>query len=387
LTGALAEIQTSSDPVTIPVSPQVNRTALWEQVGQDILSGFNNMYNLHILREPEDKPYPLKGWFFGWAADPCNSGFPGCDAIFAARSPRLEGPWEVYAGDRDGEAVWDKAMDPTTWKPVVCGSDRFFDSWHNGDPSVVKVEKTYYMAYSATGKNLDGIHFGQKGDSDGDIITVAGATSQDGLHWSRMEAPILVKAESIGAPPVALDQYAHRSGNYHRPSLMIEDGVFRVWFDGFDWGSPISTLYAENSGDFRTPKDWRILRDTDQPVIREWPNPDVVKVEDVYFSFADPGLYAERFGPGWPARQIAEAVSLDRLHWIVLGYIEPDKDVQANHVPEAFVWMESGKTWLTVNYGAQIKGDYRYDRIRMKKRKVGAPELNRYRSLLATPAP
>jgi hypothetical protein len=163
---------------------------------------------------------------------------------------------------------------------------------------------------------------------------------------------------------------------------MWEAGVFRLWLDGFEYGSPISMLYAENRGDFRDPEDWTIVRGLDRPLIREWPNPDVVKVKDVYFCFSDPGYYGELYGEGWVRRQTASAVSLNGLDWVVLGHIRPDADVQANHVPEGFVLEEEGRTWLYVNYGAQTRGDYRYERIRMKRREVTEAELERYRRLL-----
>ena len=56
--------------------------------------------------------------------------------------------WEIYMGERG----WDAGMKPETWAPVLTASDRYYDAWHNGDPSVVLRNGKYYMAYSATSK-------------------------------------------------------------------------------------------------------------------------------------------------------------------------------------------------------------------------------------------
>lgn len=74
---------------------------------------------------------------------------------------------------------------------------------------------------------------------------------------------------------------------------------------------------------------------------------------------------------GWPGRQIAQAVSRDGRHWAKLGFIPPDADTPACHVPEAFVRQDNGKPVLYVFYACQIGGEpynFRYDRIRAMKR-------------------
>ena len=78
-------------------------------------------------------------------------------------------------------------------------------------------------------------------------------------------------------------------------------------------------------------------------------------------------------------RKIAEAVSRDGLEWKILGYVDPDPDSAATHVPEAFVWREGKTTWMYVFYACQIGGEpynWRYDRIRYMRRKLpSTPEL------------
>ncbi|MBM3493646.1 MAG: hypothetical protein FJX72_04885, partial [Armatimonadetes bacterium] len=136
------------------VARSADRTGLWKRNGRDLLRGFGNMYNLHVLDTPE-RPYRYRGWFFGWAVKDCNRhipGYEGCDAIFAARARSLDGPWEVYCGD----GKWDATMNAALWRPTFAPQREAFDSWHNGDPTVVRVGKRYYMAYSSVGHNKDG---------------------------------------------------------------------------------------------------------------------------------------------------------------------------------------------------------------------------------------
>ncbi|MBP8131978.1 MAG: hypothetical protein KA184_20555 [Candidatus Hydrogenedentes bacterium] len=368
----------TSDPALF--GRYADRTALWQPVGENLLYGFRNMYNLHTLETPEDAAYPFKGWFFGWILEDCNPGYPGCDTICAARAANLAGPWEVYAGEADGAPYWDAAMNPSTWVPVVTGGDRYYNNWHNGDPSVVRVGDTFYLAYSATGFNLDGIPYGQPGDTDSDISCIMGAASADGLHWRLSDAPILVDKANIGQAPAEPGGYQHPTGLYHRPSLLHEDGRFRLWFDSSVHGKPCMMLYAENTGDFMNPADWRILRGMDNPCIYEFPNPDVVRAGNVYFAYADPGGHP---GDEWTRRKTTEAASTNGLDWVMLGYMNADADVQANHVPEALVRVEDGKTWIYLAYAGQRMSDFRYECIRMKRREVTRAEWSRIEALCA----
>jgi hypothetical protein len=75
---------------------------------------------------------------------------------------------------------------------------------------------------------------------------------------------------------------------------------------------------------------------------------------------------------------VCEAVSDDGLNWRVVGYIAPDPDAAACHVPQALVAHHDGVPWLHVFYSTQRGGtetfgvyDFRYDRIRCVRRKLG----------------
>lgn len=348
-----------------------NCSALWQKNYKNILSGFGNMYNFHVLHEP-DAEYPFKAWFFGWAVEDCNRNIPdfkGCDAIFMARSKKLEGPWEVYSGDN----TWDITCNPKLWKPLFSTSGTYFDEWHNGDPSVIKVGNKYYMAYSATGHDKDRIPADTPNDTDGDFYCVMGAVSDDGIHWKRSEKPILEYVGELGSKDKAGDVTLW--GTYHRPSIMYEDGKFKIWFD---YWTPRGTAmgYAENHGDFMKSEDWKLIRIGENPCLWEFPNPDVVKVKNIYYAYADPGGYEHH---GWKGRKITEAISKDGVHWQITGYIDPDPDTPATHVPEAIVINEKGKDMIYLFYSCQIGGDpdynFRYNRIRFMCREVSESEM------------
>ncbi len=371
LTGGLVATGGSASPPDRAYGRFINRTDLWQQ-GSDVLTGFWNMYQFHVLYDPTEPVYPFMAWFFGWSVEDCNrhlKGFTGCDAIFAARSRTIEGPWEVYCG----EGKWDLSQNPRLWRPIFSPRDLPYDQWHNGDPSVVKVGRRFYMAYSATGHNKDGKPFGDPDDRDGSLACIMGAVSEDGINWKRSDNPILFNPADQGAPTVAGGD-AHLWGSYHRPSLLFEDGTFRLWFDYWtDRG--VAMGYAENRGDFLNPDDWKVVRSGPNPCLWEFPNPDVVRVGALFYAFGDPSGYADH---PWIGRKIVEAVSLNGLDWSVLGYCDPDPDTPATHVPEAFPWSEGGETWLYLFYSCQRGGDpydYRYHTIRFKRRKIDLQEI------------
>lgn len=381
LTAACAQVAlTGPTPHISPVVGRfVNRTSLWERSGRNVLSGFRNLYNFRVLHEP-GAAFPYKAWFFGWAVEDCNRNIPentGCDAIFHARAKSLYGSWEVYAG-KNG---WDATQTPSRWVPVVTAQRLYYDEWHNGDPSVVKVGRRYYMAYSSTGNNKDGIPYGQLGDKDGSILCIMGAVSEDGIHWRKSKAPLLLNPSDVGAPTVP-EGDSHPYGSYQRPSLLYVKGRFCLWFDY--WVPPpggVSMGYAENRGDFQDPAQWKIIRAGKQPCLKDYPNPNVAPVGGLFYAYADPSGYDLH---PWKGRKIAEAVSLTGKDWVILGYVEPDADAPAIHVPESFLQREGGVTWMYLFYACQIGGepyDYRYDRIRCMRRRIKEAEIRSMRSL------
>ena len=186
------------------------RTGLWTD-GKIVLEGFHNMYNPHIVREPGED-HPFKIWFFGWAAEDCNPGYPGCDAIYHARAKDLN-HWEVFAGRRG----WDSSMNPRMWVPVLTARDLFYDQWHNGDPSVVHLDGRYHMVYTSTGWNKGGKAL----QEEWHLSCIMGAVSDDGVNWERSDEPLLIWGPEVGKKNYAsYPGPGEYYGSYARPSLM-----------------------------------------------------------------------------------------------------------------------------------------------------------------------
>jgi len=335
----------------------------WQRDQRDLLTNFDNMYNPCVVETTGE--YRFKMWFFGWAEDHTNSKIPGCDAIFHARSKDLLA-WEVYCGgDR-----WDAAMDPARWVPVLHASEQWYESWHVGDPSVVLHAGRYYMAYSATSKHFEKT----EGFPATMVQCIMGAESLDGITWTKSSQPLLIRAEDTDNPP----PQPGRIGDFHRPSLHRDGDRWKLWFDYWLPGSGVCMGYAENHGEFMDSARFEFHHDLKQPLLKNWPNPSVVRISDRYHCFADPSGYPLVAGESrWKSRQLREAISPDGMNWEVLDYIDPDDDADACHVPQAVVLTSEGTQWLYLFYATQVgtkKNDgvyhYQYDRIRAMRREL-----------------
>lgn len=338
----------------------------WTRSQKDLIHGFRNMYQPCVLEVP-DTAYPYRMWFFGWAVEDTNPDISGCDAIYHARSKDLQ-VWEIYMGERG----WDAGMKPETWVPVLTASDRYYDAWHNGDPSVVLRNGKYYMAYSATSKP----YFKKSRDHlDGMLLCIMGAVSRDGIHWTKTEHPLMIEEEAVQQAA----SVSEHSCDFHRPSLMWDKGEWRLWFDYWSPPHGLCMGCAENPGVFDQPGGFQVVHDLrNAPLIKNWPNPDVVKVRGRYYAFADPGGYpptvkGDVSSRAWSSRQLCEAVSSDGVHWQTIGYISPDADAPACHVPQTLMTTSKGEPRLYVFYAVQCGGgppyDYRYRAIRAMYRK------------------
>jgi hypothetical protein len=342
-------------------------SAAWERSPVPLLTNFENMYQPCVVEVGGQWPYQM--WFFGWAAAPCNAPLPGCDAIFCARSKDLL-HWEVYAGgDR-----WDGTMNPRRWDAVIHASERWYDNWHNGDPSVVRQGRTFYMAYSATSRDFSSV----PGYPANMVQCVMGATSEDGVHWRKTEVPLLIRAGDTEQPK----SEPGRVGDFHRPCLRREAGTWRLWFDYWHRKHGVCMGYAENKQDFARAGGFQIRHELDQPLLENWPNPEVVKIGKRYHAFGDPGGWPvdpslPPMARGWRTRQLREAVSDDGIHWTRLDFIPPDTDAEACHVPQTLVTRQGGREWLYLFYSTQVglhRGDgayhFEYDRIRAMRRPI-----------------
>lgn len=146
-----------------------------------------------------------------------------------------------------------------------------------------------------------------------------------------------------------------------------------MWFDYISrWdsasgGNNMSMGYAENRGDPMNPDDWTVIQKDDQPAITEFANPCVKKINGVYYAYADPnatlhGAENDRLSSGpWTMRQLVEAQSSDGINWTVTGFIVPDEDCQACHVPT--LYYEDGILYLFYASQKGNRADPLFDRL------------------------
>ena len=365
----------------------VNETSQWQN-RTTLLKNFLNLYHADVIHEA-GRPYPYSMWFFGWSVggnDPqdastyriCNPGYLGCDSIFYARSADGDS-WQVYSGnDASGNP---RFLDDTTasnvssWVPVISSGTTLTDQFHSGDPSVVSVNGTYYMVYTASG-------------ASGEHANIYGAVSTDGFTWTKSPAPMLVySAENSSPDPVNF-------GNYARPTLLYENGTFKMWFDYWTtaWGTSMG--YAEFVS--QTPSRNSFLNGTftpiragNNPVITDWTNPDVIRVGNTYYSFAvavEPHLTprgshtSDPNGAMWQGQYIVEATSPDGINWNVVGYIDSDSDCGATSLPRAYVVGNTMYLTYACQRGGTPQYDFRFKEIRRMSRPITS-------SVFPAPAP
>ncbi len=341
-------------------------TAAFEPGGL-VLDSFRNCYHGVIRPWPQDRDWPLRQWFFGWAATDTNAGHAGCDAVFLARGRDL-GTWQVHTSDG-----WDAHRRPDTWAPVLTPTGAHpWDQWHNGDPSVVIRDGLCHMAYSATGFNLDGLAPGHPDDADGDLAAVAGATSVDGITWERNQSPLVISELDLGRSAmrydgIGPDQRSPR-GYFARPALLLDGDRWRLWFDlsyeGWRWDQPCVGYAEAPVNDFATPGAFAIHHlPPENPVRLPFWNPEVIAVDEVLLAFGDPLI---RPAGGWEGRALAMAVSVDGVAWTVVGQLHPERP-RVTHVPTAHLEGTGADRRLVLLYATQRGGDpydYRYDAIR-----------------------
>ena len=342
----------------------------WERFERPAFEGFMHAYNPSIVEVP-DREYPYRMWFFGWITDIGNTDVAGMDAIYFARGKDLD-TWEVYC--KDGS--WDSEKNNSEWASVLYSStdeeNDYYDTFHSGDPSVVYRNGTYYMAYSATSKAFTDpdspepieppffSNLAIEGYPSRMIQCVMGATSVDGIHWEKTKKPLLIAAVDNKYPP---DPCPDRIGDFHRPSLMWDESGEKwiLYFDYYNAKVPgCNTGRSENTGDFSTGK-FEFAHSLENPLIINWPNPEVVKIGTCYFSFADPPGYTGSRAPegrkvdqGWQSRQLRMAKSNDGFSWEKEDYIRPDSGIDACQIPQAIITKTDDKWYLYLFYATQV---------------------------------
>lgn len=333
--------------------PQKRRTHIDGKFHNPILffqtSGLN-LYNPNVIKVP-DKQYPFRMYFFGWAKEPCNTHLPyhpehnlnpkkhenWCDSIFLARAQTITGPWQVMEDKGFGHNL----QNPERWKPILYsnGRDKVWDYHHTGDPSVVYINGIYFMAYSATGHDIDGYGELNGADTDGDFAAVAGAYSQDGINWVKLDQPLLVSEKEAGFKSAKAPLAERTNVNFHRPTMMYDEGKFKLWFDYWIEGFP-AMGYAELSGSptvsLFSSSQWTIKQGNTKPAIRNWINPTVIKTPEGYFSYSDALLGLSGDTTPWHSRRLHEAYSPDGITWTITGHL-PHIPNCLGHAPESIL--------------------------------------------------
>jgi hypothetical protein len=127
------------------------------------------------------------------------------DHILYAEASSLDGPWHAHGSTTPNS--YDDVFGPTG----VVGD---FDGAHTCDPSVVRVDGTYYMFYGGLGK--DG--------TPNNTTRIGVAQSPDGFGWTRPNSgkPIIDPAQSLAGKP-----NTYGAG---QPSAFFKDGQFYLAF-------------------------------------------------------------------------------------------------------------------------------------------------------------
>ena len=322
-----------------------------------ILYGFYNLYNCEVVKV-EDKEYPYRMFIFGETHK--ESEYLGYDSIYHARGKDLNN-WEVYSGN----GTWDSTMDPTKWVPVMVRDDKSYDSIHNGDPTVVYKDGVYHMAFSSVGfDNRDGITY--------IINCVMGAVSKDGINWTKTNEPILIWDKEYIEGWDAREPKPPSVGGYHRPSLTWdeEEDKWKIWFDYYLPGTFLSMGYAVNNGEFMEPSHWQVLHAGENPQLKNWPNPEVVKINGRYYAFSDCTDFGAQLGPQ-NDRQIVMAYSTNGYDWKVIGRMLPEDKKYGTHLPQTFVEEVDGELVLHIFYSMVIEEDLpRYSKANFMSVKV-----------------
>jgi predicted GH43/DUF377 family glycosyl hydrolase len=162
------------------------------------------------------------------------------------------GIWKMWYGGqgKDGHdrILYAESKDGRQWeRKGVALEDNTAN--HINDPSIVKVGDSYFMYFTRAEKFvIDRIHV---------------ATSDDGLKW-----------KVIGIALSAGKKDAWDSLSVGRPSVIHDEGMFKMWYDGrkdFPVGAPVEGLPVSNESHrfvgYATSKDginW--VRKSDEPV-------------------------------------------------------------------------------------------------------------------------
>ena len=173
----------------------------------------DNIYALSVLTNPDGSPIIEGGVMRGYYG-----GFDGTNDRIGTATSSNGLTWTKYGSN-----------------PVITiGAVGTFDALHVNDPCVVKAGSTYYLWYSAAHPPNDG--------------QIGLATSSDGVTWTKYgSAPVMAENDGLGAYEYFVNT----------PSVIYEDSVFRMWYQG--WTSDLAQVcvcYATSSDGITWTRAW-----------------------------------------------------------------------------------------------------------------------------------
>ena len=189
---------------------------------------------------------------------------------------------------------------------------------HVNDPTVVRVGQTFYMYYTeAPVAEQDEIHL---------------ATSEDGISWQKRGIVVDVGAGSSWEPD--------RVG---RPSVIYEDGEFRMWYDGQIFGVARHVGYATSPDGF----NW--TKHPDNPVVLNEGAIDVARVGTGYVMLAEGhnGIryYTSSDRISWQNHGLM--IELSGASYDSFGQVTPHLVMDRNEVKALFYGGATASCWCT----------------------------------------
>ena len=211
----------------------------------------------------------------------------GADNVYAPDVLFHDGKWWMWYGGQGSDGhdsifvAW--SSDLVSWSKHASAGNPVPVVDHGGanhvnDPSVVHVGGTFYMYYTEapTGEN-DRIYL---------------ATSADGISWTKKGMVL-----DVGAPG------SWEPDRVGRPSVLYEDGQFRMWYDGQIYG------VARHVGYATSPDGYNWTKHSGNPVLLHQGAVDVDRVGDWYVLLSESGNGTLLF----VAKNPAEWTSLGQL--------------------------------------------------------------------------
>ncbi|QFZ22092.1 glycoside hydrolase family protein [Saccharothrix syringae] len=183
-----AVVEAAEPPVPVPVALAADRGR--RSAGVVAVGGGDSAYNYAPSLMAEGGKVRM------WWCSQLGTAQPAGDDVLYAEAASPDGPFAAPGG---APAV-----------AVLSGSGAGFDAMHTCDPSVIKVDGTYYMYYTAAERD---------NHANGSALGVA--TSPDGLTWTRLGGPLLAPSN------VVIRDNAYGAG---QASALWLDGWFYLMF-------------------------------------------------------------------------------------------------------------------------------------------------------------